>query len=207
VSVNSAVDDSLMPARLDALLRSRSSREAVAERSYWHPNGFLKIVLAGSSGAAQLRLHVWPETPDRHDVHDHAWPYRSIVLAGALSDVRYAQVAPGDLDAQVLWRHTYREEGPGRFRLDDPEAVNLRESTRRLLLPSMRSHGDAFCIHSFSAVVSPAVTLLAVGPRQQNHSSVYRRARFVEQSVVPAPTSPAEVATWVEFARAAQCST
>jgi hypothetical protein len=207
VSVNSVVDDSLMPARLDALLRSRSSREAVAERSYWHPNGFLKIVFAGASGTEQLRLHVWPDVPRHDDVHDHAWPYWSIVLAGVLREVHYAEADPGGLDAEVMWRHTYRENGPGRFRLDDPEVVNLRESTRRLLLPTMRSHGEASRIHSFSAVVTPAVTLLAVGRRRKDNSSVYRRTRVVEESIAPEPASPAEVAAWVEFARAAQCST
>lgn len=207
VSVNSAVDDSLTPARLDALLRSRSIREAVAERSYWHPNGFLKIVLAGASGAEQLRLHVWPGVPENHDVHDHAWSYRSVVLAGVLQERRYAEVAPGGLDAEVMWRHTYRGDGAGRFRLDAPEVVDLRESSRRLLIPGMRSHGTATCIHSFSAVVTPAVTLLAVGPRQQDLSSVYRRARVVEETVVPAATTPDEVGEWVEFARSAQCST
>ena len=45
IAVNSVVDEVHMPARLDAVLRSRSSQKAIAERSYWHPNGFLKVVL------------------------------------------------------------------------------------------------------------------------------------------------------------------
>lgn len=206
MTVNSVVDEVGQGAQIDAVLQSRSTREAVAERSYWHPNGFLKIVLDGRSGQSQVRLHVWPSPVRDDDPHDHAWRYRSQVLAGALLEVRYDEVGPG-LGAELMWRHTYRRSGPGRFQLDAPVLVNLREIERRVYLTSMASHGDATRIHRFTPGITPAVTLLAVGPPQQAHSSVYRREAVADQVVSPRPTTAGEVGSWVEFARAAQCST
>src|SRR5262245_39638009 len=129
-----------MPARLDAILRSRSSQKAIADRSYWHPNGFLKLVLEGASGAPQLRLHVWPR-PGDDDIHDHAWPYRSVVLAGALREVRYDAVDGPDPDAAEYWRHTYRPCGGGRFQLDAPQQVNLRAQRTHVLTPGVPARG------------------------------------------------------------------
>jgi hypothetical protein len=205
VVIDSVVDELQMPARLDAILRSRSSREEIAARSYWHPNGFLKLVLEGSSGAPQLRMHVWPEPRGGGDIHDHAWPYRSLVLAGAVSEVRYEPAEPGP-DTVDCWRHTYRPTGGGRFHLDVPEPVSLRERQARVLVSGARARGEAECIHRFSGIMFPAVTLVAVGWPVRPWSSVFREAPVIEATLKPVAAGPAEVAAWVEFARAAQCS-
>jgi hypothetical protein len=206
VIVNSVVDEVQIPARLDAIMRSQSSRDAVAERSYWHPNGFLKLVLEGASGAPQLRLHVWTTPRGEDDIHDHAWAYRSLVLAGAVREVRYADVDPGP-DTAELWRHSYRPTGGGRFHLDAPQRVSLRVRQTRILTPGVLARGGAECIHRFSAIMFPAVTLLAVGRPVRCWSSVFRLAPVIDLTLKPVPATPDEVATWVAFARAAQCST
>jgi hypothetical protein len=207
IAVNSVVDEVEVPARLDAILRSRSSQRAIAERSYWHPNGFLKLVLEGASGVPQLRLHVWPTAHPGDDIHDHAWAYRSLVLAGALCEARYDVVAGPDADAEDFWRHTYRPAGGGRFQLDAPQPVRLREQETRVLSPGDRATGDEACIHFISAIRFPAVTLLSVGRPVHPHSSVYLTAPVVEQTLEPVRATRREVATWVDFALAAQCST
>jgi hypothetical protein len=206
IAVNNVVDEGHMPARLDAILRSRSSREAIAERSYWHPNGFLKLVLEGESGAPQLRLHVWPTPDTEDDIHDHAWPYRSVVLAGALREVRYDEIDEPDPGAEVFWRHTYRPAGGGRFQLDAPQRVRLRARRTRILTPGVSARGDETCIHRFSAMF-PAVTMLSVSRPVRSQSSVYRTAPVTDLTLKPVPATADEVATWVDFALAAQCST
>lgn len=71
---------------LDAMLAEESFAEQVAARSYRHPLGFDKLILASAAPLGQLRLHVW--WPDaargREHVHNHRYPFSSVVVAGRL---------------------------------------------------------------------------------------------------------------------------
>lgn len=56
----------------------------VVAASYWHPNGFAKLVLHEAPGFT-IRLHVWPSGEDRlgeGDPHSHRWDFASAVLVG-----------------------------------------------------------------------------------------------------------------------------
>ena len=74
-------------------------------------------------------------------------------------------------------------------------------------MPGLLARGEADHIHRFSGIMFPAVTLLAVGRPVRPWSSVFREAPVIDLTVKPVAATPGEVATWVEFARAAQCST
>lgn len=73
----------------------------IAKRSYWHPNGFAKIVLhTGVEPEFRVRLHVWPpsETPSRGESnpHSHRWEFASHALAGTgMHMVEFAETAVG----------------------------------------------------------------------------------------------------------------
>ncbi|WFB06199.1 hypothetical protein LRS74_03420 [Streptomyces sp. LX-29] len=82
-------------AMLRALLRDERRLAAVAERSYAHPNGFSKIVLA-SGPAHRLRLHIWwrregPDGDEAPNVHNHRWDFASTLISGGY---RYQQFTP-----------------------------------------------------------------------------------------------------------------
>jgi hypothetical protein len=71
----------------------------VACRSYWHPNGFAKLVLQAGEDH-KVRLHVWPTGANRRgesNPHGHRWNFASIVLCGdGLRDVHYTEAEEGD---------------------------------------------------------------------------------------------------------------
>lgn len=57
---------------------------AVAERSYWHPNRFAKLVLHVGP-RVRVRLHVWRPGSERRgetNPHGHRWHFASTVLCG-----------------------------------------------------------------------------------------------------------------------------
>jgi hypothetical protein len=184
--------------RLATIIRSRSLQEDVAGRSYWHPNGFAKLVVDHNPHHGQVRLHVWPEVPTMDDIHGHAWYYASIVLAGELSEVTYREV--GQLEGQPMWRHSYGGVGNRQFTFIDPHPVNLVDVTEPVVRRAEDvSGGSPSHIHRFVASQAPAATLLRVGPVLRRSSHVYRLTAEPPQIVAPRPTTPTEVREWAIY--------
>ena len=71
---------------------------AVAARSYWHHNGFAKLVLHQAADF-RVRLHVWPAGADRlgeSNPHGHRWAFASSVLCGdGLRSTTWREAAGG----------------------------------------------------------------------------------------------------------------
>jgi hypothetical protein len=62
----------------------RDHAEQVAAHSYWHHNGFAKLVLHATNNF-RIRMHVWPEGDNRlgeTNPHGHRWNFASEVLCG-----------------------------------------------------------------------------------------------------------------------------
>jgi hypothetical protein len=182
--------------RLGAASTSRSLQDEIAGRSFWHPNGFVKLVLEQHRHDGQLRLHVWPARPVAEDIHGHAWSYASVVVGGAVNEVPYAET-----DAETgtpMWRHTYGQTGHRQFAMADPVPVRVVESGEaRVLRTGEQSGGGPQHVHRFFAVEAPAATMLRVGPVVHRHSHVYRDDAVPPQIVEPRPTTRADVAEWL----------
>jgi hypothetical protein len=176
--------------------RSRSLTDEIAGRSYWHPNGFVKLVMVQHRHDGQLRLHVWPARPEAEDIHGHAWSYASEVVGGEVSEVPYAET---DADTGTpMWRHTYGQTAHRQFAMADPVPVRVVGSGEtRVLRSGDRSGGGPQHVHRFFAVEAPAATMLRVGPVTQCHSYVYRDDAVPPQIVEPRPTTRADVAEWL----------
>ena len=187
-----------LPRLLEAVMGSRTWQDAFAGRSYWHPNGFAKLVLAQDSRRGQVRLHVWPDPPTTDDIHGHAWSYASIVLTGELSETTYRESPSGS--GRQLWRHLYGRIGHRSFEFGDAVPVYLVETAE----PVLRGAGDpsggtAGHIHRFFASQAPAATMLRVGPEVHPRSHVYRPTAEPPQIMTPRPTSRLDVCEWVDF--------
>jgi hypothetical protein len=184
--------------RLAAIVGSRSLQEDIAGRSYWHPNGFAKLVLDHDASWGQIRVHVWPGLPTADDIHGHAWYYASIVLTGELSEVTYREV--GLREGQPMWKHSYGGVGNRQFTFIDPQPVNLVEVTAAVVWQTgATSGGSPNHIHRFVASQAPAATLLRVGPVLRRSSHVYRLTAELPQIVAPRPTTRTEVREWSAY--------
>ncbi|MBB3106119.1 hypothetical protein FHS24_000610 [Psychrobacter luti] len=81
---------------LSSLIQSPELLAKIAARSYWHGNGFLKVVLLDQG--YKLRLHIWfAGTSCEENIHSHRWGFASHVLTGALSSEIWADAANDDL--------------------------------------------------------------------------------------------------------------
>lgn len=98
----------------------------VLARSYWHPNGFVKLVLAAGA-SFQLRMHVWRPTgagtPVRENVHSHRWDFCSVILHGRY---RYQEFERSD-DGDPFRSYIYDgHSGISSYRLTSVEKATLR---------------------------------------------------------------------------------
>lgn len=73
---------------------------ALSRESYWHANGFSKLVLYGSGQEPRIRVHHWPSLTPQQPFHSHSWNFSSMVVFGSLY-VERASVSVGNGDASV----------------------------------------------------------------------------------------------------------
>lgn len=104
---------------------------AVARRSTFHENGFVKIVLSRDSRSS-VRLHIW-QTIEKHvwaeNVHDHRFAFRSCVLAGALEHRPWSRSGSGEIKSRF---HYFPATGTSRYRIvyQGNEAISPGEALR-----------------------------------------------------------------------------
>lgn len=80
---------------LSSIIQSPALLEQIAARSYWHGNGFLKVVLLDQG--YKLRLHIWfAGTSCEENIHSHRWGFASHVLTGSLKSELWADAANDD---------------------------------------------------------------------------------------------------------------
>lgn len=83
---------------ISSLIQSPELLAKIAARSYWHGNGFLKVVLLDQG--YKLRLHIWfAGTSCEENIHSHRWGFASHVLTGSLKSELWADAANDDLSA------------------------------------------------------------------------------------------------------------
>ena len=71
----------------ESILAQPALIAAIARRSYWHNNGFAKLVLHQDRLGYCVRLHAWLDSSAvverASNVHNHRWDFASINLSGA----------------------------------------------------------------------------------------------------------------------------
>jgi hypothetical protein len=102
-ALSDAMDVFRDPRVVERLLRSVLADEAwlseTLARSYWHPNGFLKMVLAAGE-SFQLRMHVWQPVAGGQrwceNVHSHRWDFCSVIFMGGYRYQEFVPLAEGE---------------------------------------------------------------------------------------------------------------
>ncbi len=160
---------------LEEILDDEEAVRAAAKRSYWHPNGFAKMVLHASADF-RIRLHVWPESaePSRGESnpHSHRWEFASTIIAGeGLHMAEFRETTEGG-KAHDRYRYGADPANPAAL-LADGEARLEVENT-----PSVR-RGDVYsCDTAIVHTVRPidaglTATVVIQGPHRTSTTVVY----------------------------------
>ena len=170
----------LLAVLLANLRHSPEALEEVARRSYWHSNGFAKIVLDADDDpeGRKLRLHIWPAATDgesprgESDPHGHRWDFASSVLVGEGFEVVEYDVV--ERDGELYGGYEYNPRS----------SWGLRGGIEMLLRPGVvrfRPRGDVYrCGTEIVHTVEPlgrgfAATLVVQGRVARSSTWVYRR--------------------------------
>ena len=99
-STNSIIDfadSGQLAGCIEEVLRDESIFARVLRDSYFHRNGFTKIVLRRIEASGQsLRVHIWnPEKSLDTDIHNHAWNFVSYIVSGTLFNDEYEETGMG----------------------------------------------------------------------------------------------------------------
>jgi hypothetical protein len=185
-------DPGLLRAALAELRGDPRLLNEVAGRSYWHANGFAKVVLHAGD-AFGVRLHIWPANhpPGRGDrprvggenPHNHRWDFASLLLTGTLREAQFSVADPTD-GGTVRYMQCHYGREDGRTYLRPSEVTSLRgEGT------VVRGAGSIDVVprtatHVVAPVgADPVMTVVVQGPRTAEPVPVY--VRLDKQAVDP----------------------
>jgi hypothetical protein len=156
------------PALHDWLRAVADDPAPVAAVSYWHANGFAKLVLHCGTNC-RVRLHVWPAGTDPRgewDPHSHRWDFASTVLAGdGLDIVHYEEAVMGAPHTRYVYDGRLVDDGQVLLAATGTSEV-LRDkcyATTRDVIHTVDTRGDDL-----------VATLLLQGPHVNDAAAVYR---------------------------------
>lgn len=163
---------------LAGLREERVTVRDMARRSYWHPNGFAKIVLHTSDEPEfRIRLHVWPRSTEvrlgESNPHSHRWDFASTVLAGdglITSEFAEATDSGGTYD-----RYRYGTDPDDKAGLVVDGRVRLSEREMPIINRGRIYTCDTSVIHTVRPAGTPlTATLVVQGPQKSPSTVVYR---------------------------------
>lgn len=213
-----ALDDEALRALLRSIASDPRRAAGVAAASYWHPNGFAKLVLHSHHDPEfHVRLHVWPDGgPDRSmfdtaNIHNHRWRFASVVLAGGLHVEYFEETREFDVDEEKVLpctRYSYALAPGAPFgRLQAEGTATLLSVGGNSYGWPERHYGDDKELHIVTPFVGEfTATLLVQGPVRTDHALVYQplgRRPLVDtgRAVTPAEVAGLVAQTLAEMSR------
>lgn len=182
-------------------LREPTELSNVASKSYAHPNGFRKIVVAKTDSGATLRVHHWPSGDEGgSNVHNHRWAFSSVIIAGRNRSALFT-LADADSGALVE-RYRFESGQAGR------EYGLVAVGQDRLAATSTDEFGPG-SIYGLRAeqlhqvCCDPGtISLVLTGPLERDHTDVFRSIGLEAQPLHLAPLRRFEVCESLELAQA-----
>lgn len=175
------------PENLSLLIKGICSDASMLDKtlsgSYYHGNGFHKIVLL-SGRAFKLRLHHFGSSAKipMENIHDHRWCFASTILYG---DLKMDLFCPSDQgpNSEKTYHFIYQsDKSGGNYKTDFVNVAHLRKSESRLYRPGdsylMKTH-ELHRIQNMSGQES--VTLILTGKPVSSKCNLYSRRMILEE--------------------------
>ena len=168
---------------LKDLREDKTLMTEITQRSYWHPNGFAKLVLHESDEKEQdqflIRLHVWPATQGDHlgesNPHSHRWDFASTILLGeGMSTTEFTEC---DNCGSPYNRYRYGTVSTDKAALkNDGQPVMLTGIPSLVIKRGQIYQCDTSVAHTVQPLGSDlTATIILRGPHRSSSTTVYRK--------------------------------
>lgn len=166
-------------ALIESLLRQPDQLASVVSRSYVHPNGFRKLVVAFPERGTKLRLHHWPEgDAEPSNVHNHRWAFASAIISGRLHSSLFTTAENGE----VVDRYRFEPNQPGgRYTLSPDGRGRISVTNVAEFGPGSTYALGAEQLHQVRANPN-TLSLMLSGPAERDRTRVFRPATLGPQS-------------------------
>lgn len=156
----------------DVLSMPSSQIQPLIRDSYYHKNGFSKLVLAGKELGPRIRIHYWNIKNATQPFHSHTWNFSAIVLKGSLK-IEEASICNfgGDLKLYNVPNRAARTNGATVF-CETSNALIIERS------PKIVENGNLHSLavkkfHSVSCLTKEgAISLVLQGPHESQCSKI-----------------------------------
>lgn len=178
---------------LAQLLRSGVALAEVQANSYYHHNGFRKLVLLQNK-AFKLRLHLWEARNESHheNIHDHRWNFASALLAGSFKTMIWEEDAEGS-EVRLDCTYTPAREGSV-YAVRENGQVRLRPQATHTLRAGDVYYMPASTLHQVTDPGEGATrTLMLTATPVLDSCKLYAEHSIPEADKVNVPFSTAEI--------------
>lgn len=180
-------------ALLEQLLLNEKALEEVQRNSYYHKNGFRKLVLLKNADF-KLRLHLWEANNEKpqENIHDHRWNFASRLLAGSFQTTIWEEDAAGP-ETRRNCRYTPAQEA-NTYGVSEDGQVKLRRKATLTLRAGDLYYMPASTLHQ---VTDPGkgetVTLMLTAAPVLGHCKLYAEHSITEHDKYNVSFSTAEI--------------
>jgi hypothetical protein len=183
-------------ATIEHLLGDPAQLADVVRRSYAHPNGFRKLVLALPADGTKLRVHHWPRRDVKpSNVHNHRWAFASAIIAGRVSSALFTIGERGE----SVEKYRFEPSHPGGRYTLSAAGKDLISTTGIADFGSGSTYAlSAEQLHQVRAEPN-TLSLVLSGRPERDHTDVFRPATLRPQSRDLPLLSPQEVRESLEL--------
>lgn len=165
-----------LPQLISAILHNEKASEKMLKESYYHQNGFDKIVLL-SGKDFKLRLHHFHARPGHapmENIHDHRWAFASSIIRGGFNMHLFEEHPDGEEERTLHNYHSakvdqkYATEEIGKRRLKVIERLQYVAGDSYIMLPDE--------LHSIIHIPNQeAITLIMTGNNERSTCKLYAK--------------------------------
>lgn len=147
-----------------------------------------------------LRLHIWDDryqTDRVSPLHDHPWDFESIIVSGALINVKYLKV-PNDYSTGLMYQHTKIICGPGGGQVAKTNQARLRCIEKRVFEAGTSYSQQKHEIHETIPERGTVSVITKCDQRNDEANIYWKEGEWV--SAEPEPASQSIVNDIIEYA-------
>jgi hypothetical protein len=166
-------------ATIEQLLRQPAQLDEVVSRSYAHPNGFRKLVVALPGNGTKLRVHHWPlGDSEPSNIHNHRWAFASAIVTGGMHSALFEAGEKGETVDRYVFEPS---QAGGRYKLSPAGKRGISVTSIAELNPGTTYALSAEQLHQVHAHPD-TLSLVLSGSAERDHTDVFRPATLDPQS-------------------------